>query len=503
MSSNNFICVAEEEGEEPIELPTEDSDNSLLISTLAAQFPGACGLKYRNPESRAWRGVRLSDGRLFPPSDTGWGAHIYVSVMPKADKRKSDDHTDNSVAKNKRVEKNKCSDLIVLGLPWKTTEPELREYFEPFGEVLMAQVKKDIKTGQSKGFGFIRFASYEVQMRVLAQRHMIDGRWCDVKIPNSKEGSNPQVPCKVFVCRCTEDMTADDLRDYFSKFGEVTDVFIPKPFRAFAFVTFLDPEVAQSLCGEDHIVKGVSVHISNAAPKTDHRGGHVQAGHMGMPRGSQGGRGDKGPNSYGHSGPYGQGGGLGMAGGAGAGWNPAGATGGRGSIEMPNIQALGLSSGGGQSGSNPMAGLNIGLPMNHALVAAALNQAQWSLMGNLQSGGNAPTGAEHGPPFPTPTSFSTPGNVTTSQVGPGHTTMTSAAAAQQVQQAQQAQQAAGNNAMNLTGWGPSTGAPGAPGGEAIPAQTPPAVTPQHHPPQPWPNQTRDKHGNSWKYSDMP
>ena len=49
----------------------------------------------------------------------------------------------------------------------------------------------------------------------------------------------------MFVGRCTEDMTAEDLRDYFSKFGEVTDVFIPKPFRAFAFVTFLDPEVAQ------------------------------------------------------------------------------------------------------------------------------------------------------------------------------------------------------------------------------------------------------------------
>lgn len=48
------------------------------------------------------------------------------------------------------------------------------------------QVKKDAKSGQSKGFGFIRFASYESQMRVLAQRHMIDGRWCDVKVPNSK-----------------------------------------------------------------------------------------------------------------------------------------------------------------------------------------------------------------------------------------------------------------------------------------------------------------------------
>lgn len=34
----------------------------------------------------------------------------------------------------------KCSDLIILGLPWKTTEQQLREYFESFGEVLMAQV---------------------------------------------------------------------------------------------------------------------------------------------------------------------------------------------------------------------------------------------------------------------------------------------------------------------------------------------------------------------------
>lgn len=60
-----------------------------------------------------------------------------------------------------------------------------------------------------------------------------------------QEGNVQQVPCKVFVGRCTDDMTAEDLREYFGKFGEVTDVFIPKPFRAFAFVTFLDPEVAQ------------------------------------------------------------------------------------------------------------------------------------------------------------------------------------------------------------------------------------------------------------------
>ena len=43
-----------------------------------------------------------------------------------------------------------------------------------------------------------------------------------------------------------------------------------------------------------------------------------------------------------------------------------------------------------------MAGLNIGaLPMNPALVAAALNQAGWGLIGNLQ-GGQAGPGQGHG-----------------------------------------------------------------------------------------------------------
>lgn len=48
---------------------------------------------------------------------------------------------------------------------------------------------------------------------------------------------------KVFVGRCTEDMTADELRQFFAQYGEVVDVFIPKPFRAFAFVTFADDQV--------------------------------------------------------------------------------------------------------------------------------------------------------------------------------------------------------------------------------------------------------------------
>lgn len=72
---------------------------------------------------------------------------------------------------------------------------------------------------------------------------------------------------KVFVGRCIEDMIAEDLRNYFGKFGEVVDVFIFKLFRVFAFVIFVDFEVLQNLCGEDYIIKGVSVYISSVVFK--------------------------------------------------------------------------------------------------------------------------------------------------------------------------------------------------------------------------------------------
>ncbi|XP_060574695.1 TAR DNA-binding protein 43-like [Ruditapes philippinarum] len=367
---SKYIQVAEDENEESMEVPLEE-DGTLLLSTLNAQFPGSCGLKYRNPESGAMRGIRLSDGRLYPP-DNEWSNRMYVAVFPKEGNKKKEDLAELSSAAALRIKRDrsiKCSDLIVLGLPWKSVEDDLKKYFSQFGELLMVQVKKDPKTSHSKGFGFIRFADYDAQVKCMAQRHHIDGRWCDVRIPNSKvEAKDNLVNRKVFVGRCTEEMTAEDLRSYFNKFGEVVDVFIPRPFRAFAFVTFSDPEIAQALCGEDHIIKGASVHISNAAPKTyDKQQMDTRKGSLNQQAYSQGG--------YTHT-PWSQGGGRGAA--------------------QPHIQ--------GQvpPGVPNNMGMSLGaFQLNPAMIAAA----QAMLSGQ---GGWGPVGMVNQPGGPTPVSGGTP-----------------------------------------------------------------------------------------------
>lgn len=79
--SELYIRVAEDESEEPMEIPSED-DGTVLLSSVAAQFPGACGLRYRNPESQCMRGVRLVEGVLHAP-ESDWGNLVYVVNYPK------------------------------------------------------------------------------------------------------------------------------------------------------------------------------------------------------------------------------------------------------------------------------------------------------------------------------------------------------------------------------------------------------------------------------------
>lgn len=63
-----------------------------------------------------------------------------ITILDNIKRKGEEAVPENPLAKNKCVDKQRCSDLIVLGLPWKSNEDDLRRYFSTFGELLLVQV---------------------------------------------------------------------------------------------------------------------------------------------------------------------------------------------------------------------------------------------------------------------------------------------------------------------------------------------------------------------------
>ncbi|KAL3119964.1 hypothetical protein niasHT_007092 [Heterodera trifolii] len=160
-------------------------------------------------------------------------------------------------------------DLLVMGLPFELSEEQLRAHFESFGKVVHCEIKTQKGHLSNRGFGFIQMADLEAQKRVLKHKsHIIGDRECQVKVPFSKNA----LSSKIFVGRLQEGVTPIELKKRFMEEAQridpdssVTDVYIPRPFRSFAFVTFSTPIVAKELIKIGQVdFKDTSVSISSA-----------------------------------------------------------------------------------------------------------------------------------------------------------------------------------------------------------------------------------------------
>jgi RNA recognition motif-containing protein len=59
--------------------------------------------------------------------------------------------------------------LYIGGLPYQTTEQELRDLFSEVGQVTLATVITDRETGRSKGFGFVEMSTDEEGQSAIAR----------------------------------------------------------------------------------------------------------------------------------------------------------------------------------------------------------------------------------------------------------------------------------------------------------------------------------------------
>uniref|UniRef100_A0A8C7ZNG4 DAZ associated protein 1 n=1 Tax=Oryzias sinensis TaxID=183150 RepID=A0A8C7ZNG4_9TELE len=178
----------------------------------------------------------------------------------------------------------------------------LRNYFSQYGEVVDCVIMKDKTTNQSRGFGFVKFKDPNCVRTVLETKpHNLDGRNIDPK-PCTPRGMQPEKSRtkegwkgskadsnkskKIFVGGIPHNCGEPELRDYFNRFGVVTEVVMiydaekQRP-RGFGFITFeAEQSVDQAVNMHFHDIMGKKVcSCSFILPLRSNRGlgdgGHV------------------------------------------------------------------------------------------------------------------------------------------------------------------------------------------------------------------------------------
>lgn len=189
--------------------------------------------------------------------------------------------------------------IFVGGVSWETTEEMFTKHFEKYGEIVDSVIMKEKHTRRPRGFGFITFTDPSVIDKVLEDEHVINGRTVEVKrtVPREDmEVKGDQKTKKIFVGGIPPSVTEEELKEYFSSFGNIVEHQIMLEHgtgrsRGFGFVTFESENVVESIVndGNIHELGGKQVEIKKAEPK---RGGGSDA------RGRYGGG---FPSSYGSS----------------------------------------------------------------------------------------------------------------------------------------------------------------------------------------------------------
>lgn len=258
MEYQSFVKVAESQDTDDImELPRE-KDGTVLLSTLQAQFPGAIGLKYKS-SSGGWRGIRVEEKVLEPPYG-GWGDTLYIVTQDTKKKISVEDESKGA----KKAKTKLLEDLIVFGLSFNTRDKELKDYFEETcGELVFHEIKHDHQTKKSRGFGFIRFKTEAAAKEALQGYHEIDGRKLVIKVSEKKK-----IPLKLFVGRLPRGASQEEVKEYFSEFGDLEDVFVPSG-RGFAFITYSSETDGRSALKVNHVFQGSRLNVTVAEPRED------------------------------------------------------------------------------------------------------------------------------------------------------------------------------------------------------------------------------------------
>ncbi|CAL8463515.1 g3049 [Coccomyxa elongata] len=162
--------------------------------------------------------------------------------------------------------------LVILGLPWETTEASLEQHFSQIGPLQEVVIMKDRSTGKSRGFGFVTFFRAADAACAANQEHVVDGRRCEAKYALPRGGGPAPRTTRIFVARIPLSVSDAQFRQYFEQFGSVQDAYMPKDatkqsHRGIGFVTFASADSVEQVMSSPHSMNGQELAIDRATPK--------------------------------------------------------------------------------------------------------------------------------------------------------------------------------------------------------------------------------------------
>ena len=247
--TTTWVPVANSELATIVEIETEE-DGSLPLTSITHHFPDTKALKFDDANNnKSLIEVTLKEGSFLEPAG-GWGVHArYIAVNP-----------DDVIKPGPRSEESEGKDMVLLRMKLDTSEAMVRNYFKDV-EVVSVHVMQS-RNCMTK-HAFIKFGDKEVAKVMSKKKHLINGAHCSLEenFFQAKGGDK-----KIYVSLHDESISSDDLLQHFQEYGDVEDVFIPKPWRHSAVVTFSSAAVAQSLVCQEHKIRGVSLYIRKRGP---------------------------------------------------------------------------------------------------------------------------------------------------------------------------------------------------------------------------------------------